>query len=75
MQIVVIEKYFVSRTCLDCGCRLTKFLWQALKLKQKVQKSYEYGFKVNFSRVTNNAITQAVFFNTSKRSSLRCQPF
>ncbi|MDR2251410.1 MAG: NAD(P)/FAD-dependent oxidoreductase [Endomicrobium sp.] len=43
-KTVVIEKSFVGGTCLNCGCMPTKFLWQALKLKQKIQKSYEYGF-------------------------------
>ncbi|MDR2351244.1 MAG: FAD-dependent oxidoreductase, partial [Endomicrobium sp.] len=43
-KTVVIEKSFVGGTCLNYGCMPTKFLWQALKLKQKIQKSYEYGF-------------------------------
>ncbi|MCL2334636.1 MAG: NAD(P)/FAD-dependent oxidoreductase, partial [Endomicrobia bacterium] len=30
---------------LNCGCIPTKFLWQALKTKQKIQKSSDYGFK------------------------------
>jgi dihydrolipoamide dehydrogenase len=44
-KVVVIEKSFTGGTCLNCGCFPTKFLWQALKTKQKIQKSYEYGFK------------------------------
>jgi dihydrolipoamide dehydrogenase len=44
-KVVLIEKSLVGGTCLNCGCIPTKFLWQALKLKQKIQKSYEYGFK------------------------------
>ncbi|MDR2817990.1 MAG: NAD(P)/FAD-dependent oxidoreductase [Endomicrobium sp.] len=57
-KTVVIEKSFVGGTCLNCGCMPTKFLWQALKLKQKIQKSYEYGFNskldpVVFSDVIN----------------------
>jgi dihydrolipoamide dehydrogenase len=38
-KVVLIEKYFIGETCLSCGCMPTKFLWQALKLKQKIQKS------------------------------------
>ncbi|MDR1942714.1 MAG: NAD(P)/FAD-dependent oxidoreductase [Endomicrobium sp.] len=57
-KTVVIEKSFVGGTCLNCGCMSTKFLWQALKLKQKIQKSYEYGFNsklepIVFSDVIN----------------------
>ncbi len=44
-KVAVIEKSFTGGTCLNCGCIPTKFLWQALKTKQKIQKSYEYGFK------------------------------
>ncbi|MDR3071235.1 MAG: NAD(P)/FAD-dependent oxidoreductase [Endomicrobium sp.] len=44
-RVVLIEKSFMGGTCLNCGCIPTKFLWQALKMKQKIQKSYEYGFK------------------------------
>jgi len=44
-KVVIIEKSFMGGTCLNCGCIPTKFLWQALKTKQIVQKSYEYGFK------------------------------
>ncbi|MDR1474385.1 MAG: NAD(P)/FAD-dependent oxidoreductase [Endomicrobium sp.] len=51
-KIVLIEKSFIGGTCLNCGCIPTKFLWQALKLKQKIQKSYEYGFKVNSEPIT-----------------------
>jgi dihydrolipoamide dehydrogenase len=57
-KTAIIEKSFVGGTCLNCGCMPTKFLWQALKLKQKIQKSYEYGFNsklepVVFSDVIN----------------------
>lgn len=44
-KIAIIEKSFTGGTCLNCGCIPTKFLWQSLKTKQKIQKSYEYGFK------------------------------
>ncbi|GHT22679.1 dihydrolipoyl dehydrogenase [Endomicrobiia bacterium] len=44
-KVAVIEKSFTGGTCLNCGCIPTKFLWQSLKTKQKIQKSYEYGFK------------------------------
>ncbi|MDR1942116.1 MAG: NAD(P)/FAD-dependent oxidoreductase [Endomicrobium sp.] len=44
-QTVLIEKSLVGGVCINCGCIPTKFLWQALKTKQKIQKSYEYGFK------------------------------
>lgn len=44
-KVAVIEKAEIGGTCLNCGCMPTKFLWQALKTKQKIQKSYEYGFK------------------------------
>ncbi|MCL1972617.1 MAG: NAD(P)/FAD-dependent oxidoreductase [Endomicrobia bacterium] len=46
-KVVLIEKDLTGGTCLNCGCIPTKFLWQALKTKQKIQKSYEYGFKAN----------------------------
>lgn len=44
-KVALIEKSLTGGTCLNCGCIPTKFLWQALKTKQKIQKSYEYGFK------------------------------
>ncbi|MDR1696083.1 MAG: NAD(P)/FAD-dependent oxidoreductase [Endomicrobium sp.] len=44
-KTALIEKSELGGTCLNCGCMPTKFLWQALKTKQKIQKSYEYGFK------------------------------
>lgn len=44
-KVAIIEKAEIGGTCLNCGCMPTKFLWQALKTKQKIQKSYEYGFK------------------------------
>jgi dihydrolipoamide dehydrogenase len=44
-KVAIIEKSFTGGTCLNCGCIPTKFLWQSLKTKQKIQKSYEYGFK------------------------------
>ena len=44
-KVVLIEKDLIGGTCLNRGCIPTKFLWQALKTKQKIQKSYEYGFK------------------------------
>jgi dihydrolipoamide dehydrogenase len=50
-KVVVVEKSFIGGTCLNCGCIPTKFLWQALKTKQKIQKSYEYGFKVLLEQV------------------------
>ncbi|MCL2484836.1 MAG: NAD(P)/FAD-dependent oxidoreductase [Endomicrobia bacterium] len=46
-KTVLIEKSEIGGTCLNCGCMPTKFLWQALKTKQKIQKSNEYGFKAN----------------------------
>ncbi|MDR2436530.1 MAG: NAD(P)/FAD-dependent oxidoreductase, partial [Endomicrobium sp.] len=57
-KVLLIEKSFIGGTCLNCGCMPTKFLWQALKLKQKIEKSYEYGFNskldpVIFSGVIN----------------------
>jgi dihydrolipoamide dehydrogenase len=50
-KVVVIEKSFTGGTCLNCGCIPTKFLWQALKTKQKIQKSYEYGLKAVLEQV------------------------
>jgi len=50
-KVVLIEKFFVGGTCLNCGCIPTKFLWQALKTKQKIKKSYEYGFKATLEPV------------------------
>jgi dihydrolipoamide dehydrogenase len=50
-RVVVVEKSFIGGTCLNCGCIPTKFLWQALKTKQKIQKSYEYGFKAVLEQV------------------------
>jgi len=44
-KVVLIEKSGIGGTCLNCGCIPIKFLWQALKTKQKIQKSYDYGFK------------------------------
>lgn len=44
-KVALIEKSLVGGTCLNCGCIPTKFFWQALKTKQKIQKSYEFGFK------------------------------
>jgi len=44
-SVVIIEKSSTGGTCLNRGCIPTKFLWQALKTKQKIQKSCEYGFK------------------------------
>jgi dihydrolipoamide dehydrogenase len=44
-KVVIIEKFFIGGTCLNCGCIPTKFLWQSLKTKQTIQKSYEYGLK------------------------------
>ncbi|MCL2390605.1 MAG: FAD-dependent oxidoreductase, partial [Endomicrobia bacterium] len=46
-KTALIEKSEIGGTCLNCGCMPTKFLWQALKTKQKIQKSYEYGFKAD----------------------------
>ncbi|MDR2426327.1 MAG: NAD(P)/FAD-dependent oxidoreductase [Endomicrobium sp.] len=46
-KVVIIENSEIGGTCLNCGCIPTKFFWQALKTKQKIQKSYEYGFKIN----------------------------
>ncbi len=43
--VCLIEKGDTGGTCLNCGCMPTKFLWQALKTKQKIEKSYDYGFK------------------------------
>ncbi|MDR3256197.1 MAG: NAD(P)/FAD-dependent oxidoreductase [Endomicrobium sp.] len=50
-KVVVIEKSFIGGTCLNYGCIPTKFLWQSLKTKQKIQKSYEYGFKATLEPV------------------------
>jgi len=50
-KVAIVEKSLIGGTCLNCGCLPTKFLWQALKLKQKIQKSYEYGFKVNLEPI------------------------
>ena len=44
-KVCLIEKDLTGGTCLNSGCIPTKFLWQALKTKQKIQKSYDYGFK------------------------------
>ncbi|MDR2676695.1 MAG: NAD(P)/FAD-dependent oxidoreductase [Endomicrobium sp.] len=43
-KVAIIEKSFIGGTCLNCGCIPTKFLWKALKIKQEIQRSYEYGF-------------------------------
>ncbi|MDR1511245.1 MAG: NAD(P)/FAD-dependent oxidoreductase [Endomicrobium sp.] len=50
-KVAIVEKSLIGGTCLNCGCLPTKFLWQALKLRQKIQKSYKYGFKVDFKPV------------------------
>lgn len=50
-KVALIEKSLIGGTCLNCGCIPTKFLWQALKTKQKIQKSYEYGFKASLEPV------------------------
>ncbi|MDR3274888.1 MAG: NAD(P)/FAD-dependent oxidoreductase [Endomicrobium sp.] len=50
-KVAIVEKSFVGGTCLNCGCISTKFLWQSLKTKQKIQKSYEYGFKATLEPV------------------------
>ncbi|MDR0978330.1 MAG: NAD(P)/FAD-dependent oxidoreductase [Endomicrobium sp.] len=50
-RVALVEKSLIGGTCLNCGCMPTKFLWQALKLKQKIQKSYEYGFKADTAPV------------------------
>lgn len=50
-KVAIVEKSFIGGTCLNCGCLPTKFLWQVLKLKQRIQKSYEYGFKVNLEPI------------------------
>jgi len=50
-QAALIEKSLIGGTCLNFGCLPTKFLWQSLKIKQKIQKSYEYGFKANLEPV------------------------
>jgi len=44
-KVALVEKSEIGGTCLNCGCIPTKFLWQALNTKQKIQKSYDYGFK------------------------------
>jgi dihydrolipoamide dehydrogenase len=44
-KVIIIEKFLIGGTCLNCGCIPTKFLWQSLKTKQTIQKSYEYGLK------------------------------
>ena len=46
-SVAIIEKALIGGVCLNCGCMPTKFLWQALKTKQTINKSYEYGFKAN----------------------------
>jgi dihydrolipoamide dehydrogenase len=51
-KVIIIEKIFIGGTCLNCGCIPTKFLWQSLKTKQIIQKSYEYGLKTTLSPVT-----------------------
>jgi dihydrolipoamide dehydrogenase len=43
-KTVLIEKSEIGGTCLNRGCIPTKFFYQALKTKQKIQKSYDYGF-------------------------------
>ncbi|MDR3113852.1 MAG: NAD(P)/FAD-dependent oxidoreductase [Endomicrobium sp.] len=45
--VVLFEKSEIGGTCLNRGCIPTKFFWQALKIKQKIKKSYEYGFKAS----------------------------
>jgi len=50
-KVAIIEKSLIGGTCLNCGCLPTKFLWQSLKIKQKIQKSYEYGFKARLEPV------------------------
>ncbi|MDR1926929.1 MAG: NAD(P)/FAD-dependent oxidoreductase, partial [Endomicrobium sp.] len=50
-KVVLVEESFIGGTCLNSGCIPTKFLWQALKTKQKIQKSYEYGLKTSLERI------------------------
>jgi dihydrolipoamide dehydrogenase len=50
-KVVLVEKSLIGGTCLNSGCIPTKFLWQALKTKQRIQKSYEYGLKTSLERI------------------------
>jgi dihydrolipoamide dehydrogenase len=50
-KVALVERSFIGGTCLNCGCIPTKFLWQSVKIKQKIQKSYEYGLKVTLEPV------------------------
>ena len=36
-DVVLFEKSEIGGTCLNRGCIPTKFFWQALKTKQKIQ--------------------------------------
>lgn len=62
-KTVIIEKGLIGGTCLNCGCIPTKFLWQALKTKQKIKKAYEYGLKANLEDTDYGAIA----FQKNKR--------
>ncbi|MDR3281957.1 MAG: FAD-dependent oxidoreductase, partial [Endomicrobium sp.] len=64
-KVVIIEKSFIGGTCLNCGCIPTKFLWQALKTKQIVQKSYEYGFKATLCPIVFSDIIEKKKKNVS----------
>jgi len=44
-KVALIEKNEIGGTCLNTGCIPTKFLWQSLKIKNSILKSYEYGIK------------------------------
>ena len=57
-KVVIIEKDNLGGTCLNRGCIPTKFLWQAVSVKQTILKSYEYGLKsslepINFQEIIN----------------------
>jgi dihydrolipoamide dehydrogenase len=50
-RVVLVDKSFVGGTCLNSGCIPTKFLWQVLKTRQIIKKSYEYGLKASLEPI------------------------
>ena len=51
-KVVIIEKDNLGGTCLNRGCIPTKFLWQAVSVKQTISKSYEYGLKSSLEPIS-----------------------
>lgn len=47
-SVILVEKDTVGGTCLNCGCIPTKFLWEALYLKDKLRKFTNYGIEIEY---------------------------